>query len=263
MKKYNFISGLPRSGSTLLSSILNQNPRFHASISDPLVGLLKSAITEATLSPGFRVEVPPPRMKNILYGIVEGYYKDVDKQTIFNTNRGWGNMLHVSNDLYPDAKHIVCVRDIGWILDSFEVLTRKNPYTANSIFTKEEMGSVYTRCNGLLKADRVIGQAYNALKSALSSEYKDSIVLVEYDTFVKNPEKVMKGIYNFIGEPYYKHDFEDVEFSNDEYDKELGIKGLHTVRKKVKFIERESILPQDILDSVKNMNFWKQAMKSK
>lgn len=29
-KKYYFISGLPRSGSTLLANILAQNPRFHA-----------------------------------------------------------------------------------------------------------------------------------------------------------------------------------------------------------------------------------------
>lgn len=33
---YHFISGLPRSGSTLLSALLLQNPRFHAGISSPV-----------------------------------------------------------------------------------------------------------------------------------------------------------------------------------------------------------------------------------
>ncbi|MBU0835751.1 MAG: sulfotransferase, partial [Gammaproteobacteria bacterium] len=30
MPAYHFISGLPRSGSTLLAALLRQNPRFHA-----------------------------------------------------------------------------------------------------------------------------------------------------------------------------------------------------------------------------------------
>ena len=44
MKNYYFISGLPRSGSTLLSTILSQNPDFYADISSPL-----SMITENTV----------------------------------------------------------------------------------------------------------------------------------------------------------------------------------------------------------------------
>ena len=33
---FHFISGLPRSGSTLLAGILRQNPRFHAHIESPV-----------------------------------------------------------------------------------------------------------------------------------------------------------------------------------------------------------------------------------
>ncbi|MBD9680249.1 sulfotransferase, partial [Pseudomonas sp. PDM18] len=36
MQNFHFISGLPRSGSTLLSAILLQNPRFHAGMSSPV-----------------------------------------------------------------------------------------------------------------------------------------------------------------------------------------------------------------------------------
>src|SRR3569832_2806671 len=36
MKKYHFISGLPRSGSTLLAALLLQNPRFHAGMTSPV-----------------------------------------------------------------------------------------------------------------------------------------------------------------------------------------------------------------------------------
>ena len=41
-KKYYFMGGLPRSGSTLLSSILNQNPRFYSGPSSPVLGAMVS-----------------------------------------------------------------------------------------------------------------------------------------------------------------------------------------------------------------------------
>jgi sulfotransferase len=36
LQRFHFISGRPRSGSTLLSAILSQNPRFNAGVSSPL-----------------------------------------------------------------------------------------------------------------------------------------------------------------------------------------------------------------------------------
>ncbi len=47
--KIHFISGLPRSGSTLLGALLRQNRRFHASMSSP-VGSLVNRMLEATQS---------------------------------------------------------------------------------------------------------------------------------------------------------------------------------------------------------------------
>jgi hypothetical protein len=41
-----FISGLPRSGSTLLAAILRKNPRFHAAMTSP-VGVMYMALESA------------------------------------------------------------------------------------------------------------------------------------------------------------------------------------------------------------------------
>jgi sulfotransferase len=49
MKEYYFISGLPRSGSTLLSGILKQNPKFYADIASPVSGIISSTIDSLTL----------------------------------------------------------------------------------------------------------------------------------------------------------------------------------------------------------------------
>ncbi|EUA91313.1 sulfotransferase [Mycobacterium ulcerans] len=50
MKAIHFISGLPRSGSTLLAALLRQNPRFQAGMSGPLAGLFGALLDEMSVA---------------------------------------------------------------------------------------------------------------------------------------------------------------------------------------------------------------------
>ncbi|MEG3929437.1 MULTISPECIES: sulfotransferase [unclassified Microcoleus] len=43
--KAHFISGLPRSGSTLLAALLRQNPRFHSAMTSPVGGLAERMLS--------------------------------------------------------------------------------------------------------------------------------------------------------------------------------------------------------------------------
>jgi sulfotransferase len=91
----------------------------------------------------------------------------------------------------------------------------------------------------------------------LFSPQKDNIFVLQYDQLAKNPKLVMKKLYEFIGEPWYEHDFENVEASYDEFDTDMNIKGLHHVRKKVQFKERQPIVPPDLFNMLEQMDFWK------
>lgn len=259
MKKYHFIAGLPRSGTTLLSTILKQNPRFEASISGPLARIVRATIQESNGQGGYQTECPPEKVKNILGGIFDNYYNDSSKEVAFNTNRGWPLLLSTTKDLYPESKLLMCVRDVGWVLDSFETLFRKNPYSFTNMFSKEQNTNVYSRCQTLLDNSATLGFAYAAVKEGITSEHKSSIMVIDYDNLAKNPEMIMKAVYNFIDEPYYQHDFDNVEASYDEFDMEVNLPGLHKTRKKVQHIQRESVIPPDIWNMV-NQNFpsvWK------
>lgn len=255
-KKYHFITGLPRSGSTLLSSILKQNPRFHASITDPLANLVKGVIEHSQDSPGMKSEVPVERRKNLVKYLVDGYYADIDKEVIFNTNRAWTYLTNVTRDLYPNAKHIVCVRDVNWVLDSFECAHRRNPFSTNSV-TGGHSNSVYQRIESLMKEDGVVGFPYVGIKQAITGPDQSLLFLLEYDQLCKDPVNTIRALYNFIEEPFFEHDFNNVEASWDEYDAEIGIK-LHEVRKKVEYRERKFILPPDILSKFANMEVWRR-----
>lgn len=257
MKQFYFISGLPRAGTTLLSAILNQNPKFQASISGPLARFARAVIEQSSAQGGYRFQCDESKRKKIITGMFNNYYDDESKEVVFDTNRGWNLLLPLVKDIFPYTKVICCVRDIHWILDSFETLVRKNPYSATPMFSPEENVNVYTRCQSLLNEGKSLGFAYAALKHAITSQEKNMIMLVEYEQLAKNPEMMIKAIYNFIGQDYYEHDFNDVAVSYDEFDDDVGLKGLHTTRRTVEFIERPTIIPPDIINTVKGMEVWR------
>jgi len=80
---------------------------------------------------------------------------------------------------------------------------------------------------------------------------------VEYESLCKKPESVMREIYGFIGKPYYEHDYKNVEYDNEVFDKALNMKSLHTVRKEVTWVERPSILPKSVWEKYSSKEFWR------
>jgi sulfotransferase len=90
----------------------------------------------------------------------------------------------------------------------------------------------------------------------------DMIMLVEYESLCKKPQSVMQEIYGFINKPYYNHDFKNVEYENEVYDKALNMKSLHTVRKEVTWQERPSILPKSVWDKYGGKEFWRTSSVS-
>lgn len=257
MQNIHFISGLPRSGTTLLSSILNQNPKFQASVSGPLARFTRAIIEESQSQGGYRFQCPAEKRKELIHAVAETYYKD-SKETVFDTNRGWTYLTPLLADLYPNAKTIVCIRSIPWIIDSFETLFSKNPYDVPLMFPEGAGVSVYSRAQYLTNDASFVGFAYNGVKQAMFGPKKENIMVVQYDQLAKNPKLVMRKVYDFIGEPWFEHDFNNVEAAYDEFDTDMNIKGLHHVRRKVEYQNRPTILPPDLFGHLEQLDFWKQ-----
>jgi sulfotransferase len=257
MKRYHFISGLPRSGSTLLTTILNQNPNFYSNISNPLARFVRSIITESHAGPGYALQCPEPKRFELVQNLIETYHSHLDQEVCFNTNRGWTALLPILEQTHPDAKIICCVRDIRWVLDSFEQLFKKNPFSLSRMYSDQEAESVYTRAYASMSPGHTVRFAYDSLKEAITGPQKHRIMLVEYENLARNPKLMMQAIYAFIDEPYFEHDFENVEAAYDEYDIEAGIQGLHTIRRSIEFVEREPILPPDLWNEFANLEVWR------
>lgn len=260
MRTIHFISGLPRSGSTLLSGILTQNPSFHAAMSSPVASLINGALEQMGAGSEFYSFFDEAKRKTIARAIIEAYYEDNDKEVIFDTNRVWTARLHQLVELYDDFKVVCLVRNPAWVMDSFEKIYRKNPFDYSKMFSAGNRVTVYSRCESLLNG--TVGVALTALKEAFYGEYSEKLLLVDYDLLTKYPEKTLRLLYDFVGIPYFDHDFDNVEYDNNEFDYTLGVRGLHTVAKKVEFRQRRSILPPDLFAKYSEMAFWKDTAGS-
>lgn len=257
MTAMHFISGLPRSGSTLLAALLRQNPRFQAGMSGPLAGLFGALLGQMSARNALSVFIDDAQRERILHGLFDNYYANSTAEVIFDTSRAWCGWMPAIVRLFPDAKVIACVRDVAWIVDSIERLVQRNVFSPSSIFNYSAGGTVYTRANAIVAPDGMVGVAYDALKQACYGGQRDRLLVVQYDTLTTDPAKTMRAIYDFIGEPWFDHDFDHVDYDVREFDERAGTPGLHTVRGQVKAEPRETLLPPDLFNRFARDAFWR------
>ena len=206
-RKFHFISGLPRSGSTLLEALLLQNPRFHTGMTSAVGSLLSGMLAQFSAGSEFAPVVSRELRRRLLRGLFENYYADqVEKAVVFDTNRMWCAKLPALINLFPAARIIACVRNVAWIMDSIERLYRADPYENTKLFADDaERNTIYSRVETLAQRNRLVGFPWTALKEAYYGEHAAALLIVDYDLLVRAPEKMLPLIYDFIGVPWFAH----------------------------------------------------------
>ncbi len=254
-----FISGLPRSGSTLLAALLRQNPRVHAGMTSP-VGSVFSAMLRATSQENEgAVFIDDDQRARLLHGVFTAYYADLaPTKLIFDTNRLWTTKLPALAQLFPDSRVICCVRNPAWVIDSIERLIRRNRFELSRIFNFDSGGTVYSRADGLGSGTGMVGFAWHALREAVFGEHADRLLLVRYESLTTNPLGTLAAIYNFLGVPLFGHDPAHIEpyYEGIEFDARMGTPGLHEVGSAVRAQPRPTILPPDLFARFERDAFW-------
>jgi sulfotransferase len=253
-----FISGLPRSGSTMLAAILRQNPRFDAGMTSPVARVFKG-IEDATSGQNETSVFLTDDHRDAMLRAIFGVYWGSDRLVIFDTSRFWCARLPVLARLFPDSKIIVCVREMGWIADSFERLYRRNGQRPSAIYGWDTDGTVWSRTSALMAPTGVAGYAINAVREAVAAEEAPRLLLIDYEELCKSPRDQLGRLYDHIDEPWFDHDFSNVEYTAGEFDRQLGAEGLHTVSGAVEWRPRQTILPPSLFEQYNGPNFWRQA----
>ena len=257
-----FISGLPRSGTTLLSALLLQNPRFHAGVTTGVFQLLTTVQPLLSARSEFHSFINDTKRLAVERGLFANFYDDIHREkVVFDTNRLWTSKLSTIVSLFPNAKVICCVRSVSWILDSIERLLDRNPLEASRLFNFDATTNVYTRADMMTSSSPsgFIGGPYSGLREAFYGPHSDRLILVTYESLARAPEKTLAAIYDFIAETPFTHDFRKVRFSSETYDASIGLAGLHRVESAVEYKARKTVLPPDLFQRHEASEFWRDA----
>lgn len=254
-KTIHFMAGLPRSGSTLLSAVLNQNPAIYASPQTDLLEMMYLLSQEIPTFESHRAGLRHEAYDHVLRSMAETFYADRSEPIVLDKNRAWGTPynLNLAALLNPELRIIATVRPVLEILASFIGLARANPGHNFIDARMDQTGFLAARyrdlddarCDWLMSAGGEIDRAiYSVVQAKVHPNW---FHLVSYHRLVSDPANALAGVYEFLGLDAYEHDFERVN-EVDSHDDQLafGMPGMHQIRKRV---ARRSPRPEDVLSS--------------
>jgi len=271
IKIFYFMAGLPRSGSTVLSSILNQNPKIYSGPSSPVLSTMYTVENHLQNNELFYGYPKPEQANLIISNIIHQFYSDIEKPVVIDKNRAWtARVPYIEGYLKQRAKIICPVRDIDEILTSMITMIRRNPYREGQRrinFIDEQLVKLNiplsddNRCEYIAGPQGILGQSLNAIVEGFKEGYGNKIHFVEYRDLINQPKETLESLYKFLGEEPFEHTFNNLKNENLENDlNTYGLTDMHKIHSKLESRSKnpKEILSSNILEKCKGMDIWRQ-----
>lgn len=245
MKTFHFLSGLPRTGSTVLESLLNQNPDVYVTPTSPLLHLLNKNQEEFWNCPEVVANPFPDMLTNMSRGMIEGCWEHRPEPVIIDKHRGWGKNMPATTIVFgKEIKMIATIRDIPSIMASWLTLIRNQP---NNFVKRTVVEKGFEPTEDNIMAEMWFGHVLDCVESVAMARKTASNRMLEinYDDFVNDPKKQLSRVEEFLELPSFNYDVNNIENNNQNNDYEaFGFNQLHTIRPKIEKIAKH---PKDIL----------------
>jgi len=234
-KRISFLSGIQRSGSTLITKVLNQHPDMFASNTSPLFDYLFFAV-EKLHELSHTTEQYIYR-NAIIQASIDGFYAHTGKLHVLDKHRAWAtNYNNVHNDIIEHPRMILTMRPVEEVVASFHKILIANgtPQTVHEIYRD------------------LLDEHITVLLSA--SQWKEHLFIVTYDNLTRDPTLTFHRMATYLGLSHHTYDFHHIEDRDPENDLRWGIKNLHTVRPSISVT---STPPQSIMTAAE-LTFFKK-----
>lgn len=127
------------------------------------------------------------------------------KEVCFDKNRLWNAHQFTLAQLFPDAKIIVCIRDLRAIFGSFERRWRRNP-----LMQLPPGHTIRARMQNQFSDQGMIGASLAGVED-LAIVGNRAVMFIAYEKLAEQPKFQLQRVYEHIGEPCFEHDFENVQ----------------------------------------------------
>jgi sulfotransferase len=238
-KKIFFLSGLPRTGSTLLTSILTENPDFYHEGNSALCQLMWDTKVSCEtnsyeqLLASNKLYIKDKLLKNL----PQVYYKNVNSKYIIDKCRSWTlpeNLKLIRDNITDSPKIIVMTRPISEIVKSFCYLNKINNKPSREAQLIE---------NGSEPIMRSLSGVTTAME-----ENSNQFLFVSYNDLITDPQNVINRIYEFLEVEKFDHNLGNILNRYPENEDAYELKHMHDVRNT---IEKRTInyrLSKEVLD---------------
>ena len=259
MKKFYCLSGLPRAGNTILSSVLNQNKNIAVSansvISETLYKLESFKETDSAL-----LNFPDHKSYNsMMRGIIPSYYSEWPQDYIIDRS-AWGtpDNFKLLQDYCPnEIKIISLVRDVAEVFSSFINWSENNPNN----FIDQNCKTIEEKYDYLMNPYGNIIRSVLSAKTLIETDPENKYhIIVDYNEFISSPQEELDRIYQFLDIPHHKHDLKNLKqfkVNGTTYEDDIFGRNLHKIR--TNNISKRNYrvdIPDHILDRCREFNFW-------
>jgi len=255
-KQLFFLVAQPRSGNTLFTSIMNQNPDIACTPNSITLEIMKDLFL-LKQTDVFQNYPDHKSLDNVLDVVYDIYYKDWPQPIIIDRGPVMtiGNFALMQKHFKRPFKCIVLLRDLMDVLASYMKWYTENPDAFPNRYNlkndEEKLGRIMNKDGAVAKDLEAIKNSYN---------YPSLCHYVKYNDLVAQPEKEIRKVYQFMGLPYFNHKFEDlqqVEVNGMKYDDTIVGKNMHNIRSIVRKVHNPYIdkIPESIRQKYGHIRF--------
>ena len=252
-----FLAGFPRAGNTLLTSILNQNPDIGCSANSIILEIYRD-IWNLKHTDVFKNFPDHESLHRVMEAILPSYYQNWNYKYIIDRGPAGteGNLYLLKKFYGEDIRVIFLVRPILEVLASWIQWSRKTP----NAYLHQWCDNETDMCHTLMSKEGYIVKELLCMKNLLKPENKHHVHFVDYKEIINKPQQTIKGIYKFLGIPFFKHRFIDLDqvvVNGISYNDTILGEGVHTIKTK-KLIKSKidvNILPKEIIKQYGKIKF--------
>ena len=242
MQQLHYCLGLPRTASSLIMNILNENPRIFTTgtcCMPYFVDVCQQRSNEVSEFVALDKDVLDKSYINFLRQGMKGWYEAMtDKTIVFSKSRVWSEWFPTTFAIDPNSKYLVILRDLRDIICSFESLLWKYPQVINE--NRHQKSFEYRMEMYCTDGTSNLGRPLQMLPHLMEVAQKNpnSFFLCKHEHFNEQPRETLQMIYQWLGEPNFEHDFDNIPKS-DYYEHDTVYRALvnHKTGTKLKKLE--------------------------
>jgi sulfotransferase len=204
--KFVGVTGLPRAGSTLLCQLLAQHAEIHCEgHSSPLCNTLLAIRRTVSDDQFFLSQLDDSfersyaHLASAMQGFLRGWHHDAAKKVVVDKNRAWLHAIELLLHIEPEARLIVCLRELGQIYGSIEAQHQRTILVdfIDHLADYDRFG----RADILFAKDKAIGAPLISLHAVpdLPKKVQERLFFLRFEDLMERPADCMSRIFGWLG----------------------------------------------------------------